>query len=63
MVTIGAGTVNRLTTAVGNIEPGDVVYRPIDLLSTATLLSSVTGVRSPLEETTWGSRRTIDGWW
>jgi hypothetical protein len=41
-VTIGAGTVNRLTTAVGNIEPGDVIYRPIDLVSTTTLLSSVT---------------------
>lgn len=42
VVTIGAGTVNRLTTAVGDLEPGDVVYRPIDLVSTTTVLSSVT---------------------
>ena len=42
VVTIGAGTCNRLTTAVGNLQPGDAIYRPIDLVSTTTLLSSVT---------------------
>jgi spore coat-associated protein N len=41
-VTIGAGAANRLTTAVANLEPGDTIFRAIDLNSTTTLLSSVT---------------------
>ncbi len=41
-VTIGAGAANRLTTAVANLQPGDTIYRAIDLLSSSTLLSSVT---------------------
>jgi hypothetical protein len=41
-VTIGAGAANRLTTAVTDLQPGDTIYRAIDLLSSTTLLSSVT---------------------
>ncbi len=41
-VTIAAGTANRLTTDVLELEPGDTLRRPIDLVSSTTLLSSMT---------------------
>ena len=41
-VTIGAGTTNRLTVSISNIEPGDTAYRAIDLVSSTTLLSTLT---------------------
>lgn len=37
----GAKT-NRLTTAVTNLEPGDIFYRSFDLISSTTLMVSVT---------------------
>ena len=41
-VTIGAGSTNRLTASISNLEPGDTAYRAIDLVSSTTLLSSLT---------------------
>jgi len=41
-VTIGAGSTNRLTVSITNLEPGDTAYRAIDLVSSTTLLSSLT---------------------
>jgi len=42
VVTIGAGSANRLTTEVDDVQPGDSVYRPLDLVSSTTLLSALT---------------------
>lgn len=42
VVTLGAGSANSLTTAVGNLQPGDTSYRVVDVTSSTTLLSSVT---------------------
>jgi hypothetical protein len=42
VVTLGAGSANRLTTEVDDLQPGDTVYRPLDLVSSTTLLSAVT---------------------
>lgn len=61
IVTIGAGTANRLTTAVTNLEPGDTIWRTIDLLSSTTLLSSVTLSTTDTYSGTKLSANTVDG--